>query len=98
MDGVFLAAAGVMSVAFVVLLFLRELPLRNESGIAALAAERAAETGPTLALGMPASTETVLPPSGVASRPANVDHRPEPVIYGQVTKVVPRPATGWRRT
>ena len=58
MDEVLLTAAGVMSVAFVVLLFLRELPLRNESGIAALAAEHAAETGPAPAPELPASTET----------------------------------------
>lgn len=82
---VFLTAAGVMSVAFVVLLFLRELPLRNESGIAALAAERAAETGPAPAHDMPTRNDTVPPLPGGASHPANVD-RPEPVIYGQVTK------------
>jgi hypothetical protein len=45
MDGVFIAAAAVMCVAFVVLLFLEELPLRNQSGIEALAAEVAAATG-----------------------------------------------------
>lgn len=94
MDGVFLTAAGVMSVAFVVLLFLRELPLRNESGIAALAAQRAAEMGPAPAPERPASTDTVPSPPGVASHLANFDHRPEPVIYGQVTKGVATPLAG----
>ena len=91
---VFLTAAGVMSVAFVVLLFLRELPLRNESGIAALAAERAAETGPAPAHDMSTRNDTVPPPPGVASHPATVDHRPEPVIYGQVTKDLTTPLEG----
>lgn len=45
MDGVFLVAAGVMSVAFVLMLFLTEVPLRTQSGIEALAAEFAAEAG-----------------------------------------------------
>ncbi len=43
MDGVFLVAAGVMLLAFVLMLFLEEVPLRNQSGIEALAAELAAE-------------------------------------------------------
>jgi EmrB/QacA subfamily drug resistance transporter len=45
MDEVFLVAAGVMFLAFVLLLFLEEVPLRNQSGIEALAAELAAEVG-----------------------------------------------------
>ncbi len=45
MDGVFFVAAGVMVIAFVLMLFLREIPLRTQSGIEALAAEFAAETG-----------------------------------------------------
>jgi hypothetical protein len=45
MDGVFLVAAGVMLLAFVLLLFLEEIPLRGQSGIEALAAELAAEAG-----------------------------------------------------
>jgi hypothetical protein len=45
MDGVFLVAAGVMLLAFVLMLFLEEVPLRNQSGIDALAAELAAEVG-----------------------------------------------------
>ncbi|MGB6165154.1 MAG: MDR family MFS transporter [Pseudonocardiaceae bacterium] len=43
MDEVFLVAAGVMFLAFVLLFFLEEVPLRNQSGIEALAAELAAE-------------------------------------------------------
>jgi EmrB/QacA subfamily drug resistance transporter len=45
MDEVFLVAAGVMFLAFVLLFFLEEVPLRNQSGIEALAAELAAEVG-----------------------------------------------------
>jgi MFS family permease len=45
MGGVFLVAAGVMFLAFVLLLFMEEIPLRNQSGIEALAAELAGETG-----------------------------------------------------
>ena len=45
MDGVFLVAAGVMFFAFVVMLFLKEVPLRNQSGIEALATELAVEAG-----------------------------------------------------
>lgn len=85
MDGVFLTAAVVMSMAFVILLFLRELPLRNESGIAALAAERAAETGRASAQEIPPRDQTVPSPPGVASHP---------VIYGQVTKDVATPLSG----
>ncbi len=43
MDEVFLVASGVMFLAFVLLFFLEEVPLRNQSGIEALAAELAAE-------------------------------------------------------
>jgi len=46
MDGVFLVAAGVMFIAFVLLLFLEEVPL-PQSGIQALAAELAAELNAT---------------------------------------------------
>jgi MFS family permease len=52
MDGVILIAAGVMFLAFVLMLFLEEVPLRNQSGIEALAAEFgtefATEAGGTL--------------------------------------------------
>jgi EmrB/QacA subfamily drug resistance transporter len=43
MAGVFLVAAGVMVLAFVLVLFLEEVPLRTQSGIEARAAELAAE-------------------------------------------------------
>jgi len=47
MDLVFLVAAGVMFLAFVLMLFLEEIPLRTQSGIEARAAELAAETAAT---------------------------------------------------
>ncbi|HEY6424464.1 MAG TPA: MDR family MFS transporter [Pseudonocardiaceae bacterium] len=45
MDLVFLIAAGVMALAFVLMLFLKEVPLRTQSGVQARAAELAAEAG-----------------------------------------------------
>ncbi|HEX2300129.1 MAG TPA: MDR family MFS transporter, partial [Pseudonocardiaceae bacterium] len=45
MDLVFLIAAGVMFLAFVLMLFLEEVPLRTQSGIEARAAELTAESG-----------------------------------------------------
>jgi EmrB/QacA subfamily drug resistance transporter len=45
MDVVFLVAAAAMLFAFVLILFLKEIPLRSQSGIEALAAELAAEAG-----------------------------------------------------
>jgi hypothetical protein len=45
MGGVFLVAAGLMFLAFVLILFMEEIPLRNQSGIEALAAELTAEIG-----------------------------------------------------
>ncbi|MGH3797404.1 MAG: MFS transporter, partial [Pseudonocardiaceae bacterium] len=45
MDQVFLIAAGIMFLAFVIMLFLKEIPLRTQSGIEARAAELAAEAG-----------------------------------------------------
>ncbi len=47
MDLVFLVAAGIVAVAFVVLLFLKELPLRTQSGLEARSAELASD-GATL--------------------------------------------------
>ncbi|MGH3764350.1 MAG: MFS transporter [Pseudonocardiaceae bacterium] len=104
MDEVFLVAAGVMSVAFVIMLFLREIPLRTQSGIEALAAERAAEAGePTGSrvqernfsdikeeVPMPA----VPTPPVVATDLASVDHRPGPVIYGQISESGHTPLPG----
>ncbi|MGH3753260.1 MAG: MDR family MFS transporter [Pseudonocardiaceae bacterium] len=66
MDLVFLVAAGAMFLAFVILLFLKEIPLRNQSGIEALAAELAVESD-----GAAPITPPVL---------ADVDHRVRPVI------------------
>lgn len=60
MDVVFLVAAGAMFFAFVLMLFLKEIPLRSQSGIEALATELAAEAGEA-----PRSRE---PESGEADR------------------------------
>jgi EmrB/QacA subfamily drug resistance transporter len=57
MDLVFLIAAGAMFLAFVLMLFLKEIPLRNQSGIEALAAELAAEVGETPKIREPGNGE-----------------------------------------
>ena len=68
MDLVFLVAAGVMFLAFVLMLFLEEIPLRTQSGIEARAAELAAETAttPTTAAveAIPRTTASVGPAAG----------------------------------
>ena len=79
MDEVFLVAAVIMFIAFVLLLFLEEVPLRTQSGIQALAAEASAAP-------YPEPTDPATPPPVMATHPADVDHRPGPVIYGQVTE------------
>ena len=90
MDEVFLVAAGIMFIAFVLLLFLEEVPLRTQSGIQALAAELAAEAS---AAPYPEPTDPATPPPVMATHPADVDHRPGPVIYGQVTEGGHTPVT-----
>ncbi len=104
MDEVFLVAAGVMAIAFVIMLFLREIPLRNQSGIEALAAELAAEAGEPLRSrvqerNIPDIDEVVpMPavptPPVVATDQAGVDQRPGPVIHGQVTESGHTPLAG----
>ena len=96
MDAVFLVAAGVMFIAFVLLLFMEEVPLRTQSGIEALAAELAAEAGGTPTNPAPTypewSSEEAVPnpapppPPAMAAYPASVDHRSGPMIYGRVTE------------
>jgi hypothetical protein len=91
MDEVFLIAAGVMFIAFVLLLFLEEVPLRTQSGIEALAAELAAEAG---AVPYSEPTDSATPPQPViATYSASMDHQPGPVIYGQVSEGRHTPVT-----
>jgi EmrB/QacA subfamily drug resistance transporter len=91
MNEVFLVAGGVMFIAFVLLLFLEEVPLRTQSGLQALAAELAAEAS---GAPYPEPTEPATPPPPVmATYPAGVDHRPGPVIYGPVTEGRHTPVT-----
>jgi hypothetical protein len=78
MDEVFLIAAGIMFLSFVLLLFLEEVPLRAQSGIEALAAELAAE-----ASGAPRRPALTVPtPPAVATYPGSADHWTGPVIFG----------------
>jgi hypothetical protein len=86
------------------MLFLREVPLRNQSGIEALAAELAAEAGESPrsrveernisgiheVVPMPA----VPTPPVMAADQAGVDQRLGPVIYGQVTASGHAPIAG----
>ncbi|MGH3773308.1 MAG: MDR family MFS transporter, partial [Pseudonocardiaceae bacterium] len=78
MDGVFLVAAGVMIIAFVVVLFLKELPLRTESGIEALAVERAAESVGAADSAVSGNGETMPTLRVGVPNLADVDHRPGP--------------------
>jgi hypothetical protein len=61
MDLVFLVAAGIVAVAFVVLLFLKELPLRTQSGLEARSAELAGEGATLDPVGVDAVTATATP-------------------------------------
>lgn len=105
MDGVFLTAAAVMVFAFVLLLFMEEIPLRTQSGIQALASELAAEVGGAVPNPVPTSSapgsddKTAVhppapPPLVMATVPATVDHRPGPVIHGQVIESRHTPLVG----
>jgi hypothetical protein len=94
MDGVFLVAAGVMFLAFVLILFLQEVPLRNQSGIEALAAELIAEAGGVPRSRTPGNGDAVATPPVAVTNPASVDHRPGPVIHGQVTERGHTPLAG----
>ncbi|MDQ3601139.1 MAG: MFS transporter [Actinomycetota bacterium] len=76
MDLVFLIAAGVMFLAFVLMLFLEEVPLRTQSGIEARAAELAAETGAAPA-STPVAAESVPRTVGSGS-PTPTAGEPEP--------------------
>ncbi|MBA3573462.1 MAG: MFS transporter [Pseudonocardiales bacterium] len=76
MDLVFLIAAGVMFLAFVLMLFLEEVPLRTQSGIEARAAELAAETGAAPA-STPGAAESVPRTVGSGS-PTPTAGEPEP--------------------
>jgi EmrB/QacA subfamily drug resistance transporter len=93
MDGVFLVAAAVMFIAFVLLLFLREIPLRTQSGIEALAAELAAETLPAAHHDEVAPTIQMRPPD-IRQHQVRDDYIAEPMISGQVTDSVGRPLAG----
>ncbi len=95
MDLVFLVAAGAMLLAFVILLFLKEIPLRNQSGIEALAAELAVESGGAPRGPAPGGDEAApTTPPVVAIHPSDVDHRAGPVIFGQVTQSGHTPLPG----
>ena len=78
MDLVFLIAAGVMFLAFVLMLFMEELPLRTQSGLQARAAELAAEaTTASLAAPVPVEPETSSRPNPHRSHRPD---RPAPVV------------------
>lgn len=90
MDLVFLIAASVIAVGFVLVLFLREVPLRTQSGIQARDAEGAEGPAPAAAMNAPASTPPVPaatttdwgPPDTADARPA---HAPGPTVHGRIT-------------
>ncbi|HSV66611.1 MAG TPA: DHA2 family efflux MFS transporter permease subunit [Mycobacteriales bacterium] len=88
-ETVFLVGACVMAVGFVVILFLKEIPLRTESGLDARAAELAAESAaasvaPTAAEAIDAdrpSPNTLPDPAQEAWRPP--EGAPAPAVNGQ---------------
>jgi hypothetical protein len=82
MDEVFLVAAGVLFIVFVLLLFLEEIPLRTQSGIEALAAELAAETSRSSANPAPDDSEwkNDEPAPILATSPATGNHGD---VFGQ---------------
>ncbi|HEU0089500.1 MAG TPA: MFS transporter [Pseudonocardiaceae bacterium] len=103
MDLVFLLAAVVMFLAFVFMLFLKEVPLRTQSGIQARAAELAAETASAATItpvpapvgasvgapvAAPVAAESVPSPS------TGPDHRRGPLIFGQITENGNTPLAG----
>ena len=75
MDAVFLLAAGVVAIGFVVLWFLPELPLRNQSGIQAAQAE-AAQAREAAGLAEPSDTAGQATSAAGASAPTST---PPPV-------------------
>jgi EmrB/QacA subfamily drug resistance transporter len=93
MDAVFFSAAGVMAIAFVSVFFLKEVPLRSQSGIEALAAELAAE-GDEGSQGNSAVQVLQSAPSTVVIPAVEVDQPPELMIFGQVTRSGHTPLVG----
>jgi hypothetical protein len=94
MDLVFLIAAGVMFLAFVLMLFLEEVPLRTQSGIEARAAELAAETGaaPTSTAAAAESVPRTAAPIGPAAGPLFPSDGSSPGTNGGAIS-----AAWWRR-
>jgi len=72
MDLVFLVAAGIVAVAFLVLLFLKELPLRTQSGLEARSAELAGEGATLDPVGVDAVTATATPDEQPVTTPTTL--------------------------
>ncbi|MDD7938744.1 MFS transporter [Actinomycetospora lutea] len=104
MDLVFLIAACVIAVGFVLVLFLREVPLRTQSGIQARDAESAAEPAATeaataTAVNAPASAPPVAAPGGNGwGPPGTADagrhtRTAGPTVHGRITGTGGSPVT-----
>ncbi|MDQ3887207.1 MAG: MFS transporter, partial [Actinomycetota bacterium] len=100
MDLVFLVGAGVMFLGFVLMLFMKEIPLRTQSGLEARAAELAAEVRTGLAAETsaaptpaPMAAEAV-PSSRTEPLPDKPDHpaKPHPPAAAEVAPAAARPA------
>ena len=97
MDLVFLVAAGVVAIGFVLIWFMREVPLRTQSGIQARDTEKAGTPAPAadVALDVPASAPPVPagaaaepgwgPPSAVRTPPGPTARQSGPTVHGHVT-------------
>ncbi|MFC5137598.1 MFS transporter [Actinomycetospora rhizophila] len=102
MDTVFLIAACVIAVGFVLVLFLREVPLRTQSGIQARDAESAApatEAASAAAVNTPASTPPVAAPTTTGWGPPDTadagrhTRAPGPTVHGRITGTGGSPVT-----
>ncbi|MBV8995058.1 MAG: MFS transporter [Pseudonocardiales bacterium] len=80
MNGVFILAAVMMILACVLMLFMEELPLRQQSGIEALAGELGGDPQGTLS-----HAPAAVPPPPVAATEPNTAQQRGLLIYGQVT-------------
>ncbi|MGH3914805.1 MAG: MFS transporter [Pseudonocardiaceae bacterium] len=97
MDLVFLIAAVVMFAGFVLMLFLKEVPLRTQSGIEARAAELAIEASAAPLSGHtpePLAESTPVLAESTATHPAATDHQSRPLIFGQVKETRNTPLSG----
>ncbi|GAA4200097.1 MFS transporter [Actinocatenispora rupis] len=99
MDLVFLLAAGVAVIAFILFLFTKEVPLRMQSGIAAQASSEAAKSAPAAAAAESAEGGRHAAPAAAEAPVDAVPPEPlaEPPLPGPVTPLIGTPIRGYVR-